>query len=201
MPAARPGRHTSRLEEERQAGSKVQESGKTQPSNGPARIDAKKGKDLICYNCKKPGHPVHACPNKLSKEHVAQILEERKKKNKQYQKSDYVLVCRIDRNSSEDNNCRVLARIAVGNYVIAVLDSGTIEVCIIPKTIADEAISKANIEVEQVDPPVKLRIGDNETEIESTGAVTVNIRLKTKAGELIARNDVSSGMCPVTRLS
>ena len=40
----------------------------------------------------------------------------------------------------------------------------------------------SDIKIEVLDPPVKLRLGDNETEIEATEAITVVIRLKTKIG-------------------
>ena len=154
----------------------------------PPKIDKKKGSKLICYNCEKPGHPVFACPEKLSKAQVAQVLEDRRKKNTEQKKSDYVLVCRMARNSEDEKN-RLMAQISEGSFVPAVLDSGTTEVCIISRTIANEAIRKSDLKIEKLDPPVKLRLGDNETEVESTDAVTADIRLKTKAGELITRKN------------
>ena len=69
----------------------------------------------------------------------------------------------------------------------AILDSGTSEVCLIPKSVAEDAMRNSDIKIEVLDPPVKLRLGDNETEIEATEAITVVIRLKTKVGELITR--------------
>ena len=165
------------------------ESAGAQPRGGPPKIDKKRGKDLICYLCKKPRHPVVACPSNLTKDQIAQILDERKKNlNKSQKKGDYVLVCRMAR-SDEEANSRVLARICEGSYMPAVLDSGTTEVCLIPRTIAQEALKKANLNIERLDPQVKLRLDDNETEIESTDAVTADIRLKTKAGELITRKN------------
>ena len=71
----------------------------------------------------------------------------------------------------------------------AVLDSGTTEVCIISRAIANEAIRKSDLRIEKLDSPVKLRLGDNETEVESTDVVTADIKLKTKAGELITRKN------------
>ena len=38
-----------------------------------------------------------------------------------------------------------------------------------------------------MDPPVRLRLGDNETEVNATEAITAVIRLRTKVGELITR--------------
>jgi hypothetical protein len=159
------------------------------PSDGKKpKIDHARGKNLECFHCGEKGHPVYACPENLSKEKIAQILKERNKSgnNKQKQKKDYLLVCRLDR--YERNTCgRILAKINEGNYVSAILDSGTAEVCLIPKQIAEDAIRSNDLRIEALDPPVKLRLGDNETEIEATEAITVVIRLKTKVGELITR--------------
>jgi hypothetical protein len=190
------GGHTTKHGRSRDGDSIVKGGGnkrKSTESHGdqpraPPKIDRKKGGKLICYNCEKPGHPVFACPDKLSKAQVAQVLKERRKKNKEQKKSDYVLVCRMARSSEEEKN-RVMAKISEGSFVPAILDSGTTEVCIISRTVANEAIKKSDLKIEKLDPPVKLRLGGNETEVESTDAVTADIRLKTKAGELITRKN------------
>ncbi|KAL2622015.1 hypothetical protein R1flu_002220 [Riccia fluitans] len=79
-----------------------------------------------------------------------------------------------------------MAKINEGSFVPAVLDSGAMEVCLIPKRIAKDAI-RSGTEIEPLDPPVRLRLGDNETEIVATEAITAVIRLKKKVGELITR--------------
>ena len=56
-------------------------------------------------------------------------------------------------------------------------------------SLAEEAMRKnLRIKIEELDPPVKIRLCDNETEIEATEANTMVNRLKTKVGELITRN-------------
>ena len=157
------------------------------PKGKKPKFDHARGKNLECYGCGEKGHPIYACPQNPTKERVAQVLKERKlKSNKQKKESDYFLVCRFAR--SEDlSKERILAKINEGNYVPAILDSGTSEVCLIPKSVAEDAMRNSDIKIEVLDPPVKLRLGDNETEIEATEAITVVIRLKTKVGELITR--------------
>jgi hypothetical protein len=80
-----------------------------------------------------------------------------------------------------------MAKINQGRYLPAVLDSGAMEVCLIPKKIAYDAIRNNKTGIEILDPPVMLRLGDNETEVIATEAITAVIRLKTKVGELITR--------------
>ena len=89
--------------------------------------------------------------------------------------------------SEVNSECRIMAKINDGSFAPAVLDSGAMEVCLIAKRLAYEAIRSNNTEVENLDPPVRLRLGDNETEVIATEAITTVIRLRTKVGELITR--------------
>ncbi|KAL2622044.1 hypothetical protein R1flu_002249 [Riccia fluitans] len=159
----------------------------TQPTTGKRpKIDPARGQNLECYGCGERGHPVHPCSENHSKQKVAQILKERKAAyNKPKEKKDYFLVCRLSR-SEVSSMRRIMAKINEGSFVLAVLDSGAMEVCPIPKRIAKDAI-RSGTEIEPLDPPVRLRLGDNETEVVATEAITAVIRLKTKVGELITR--------------
>jgi hypothetical protein len=127
------------------------ESDGAQPSKGKRpKIDPTRGKNLECYGCGVRGHPVYACPQKPSKEKVAQILKERQSShNKAKTMKDYLLVCRLSRSEEKNSLGRIMAKINQGRYLPAVLDSGAMEVCLIPKKIAYNAIrnNKTGIEI------------------------------------------------------
>lgn len=67
----------------------------------------------------------------------------------------------------------------------AILDSGAMEVCLIPRRIAEDTIRNSNTNVETLDPPFKLQLGHNKTEVLSMETIAAIIRLRTKVSELI----------------
>src|SRR5690349_10818032 len=48
-------------------------------------------------------------------------------------------------------------------------------------------MNDSSITLQGLPEPVRLRLGDKETELRATDVVCVNLRLRTKAGELITR--------------
>jgi hypothetical protein len=141
-----------------------------------------KGKKLKCFNCVEVGHPAFKCPAKLSKDEVFQLLK--KKDNKYTKPSKYPFVCRLG--SRVDEGKQVEVRISDSLYFPAILDSGATDVSLIPRGIADQAMEKdPTIERETMSEPVTLRLGDNVTEVLATEAVTVDLCLRTCAGEVV----------------
>jgi hypothetical protein len=118
------------------------ESSGAQPTMGKRpKIDPARGKNLECYGCGEKGHPIYACPQNPSKEKVARILNERRADpNKKKEKKGYLLVCRLSRSEESSSGGRLMAKINEGRYVPAVLDSGAMGVCLIPRRIAYDAI-------------------------------------------------------------
>lgn len=140
---------------------------------------------LKCFNCGKFGHAAWKCPEGLSKREVHTLL---KKHDNKYSKksSNYLLVCRIGR--SPDANRQIDVRISEGLYVPGILDSGATDMSLIPLRIAQMAMrNDPAIETERLREPIRLRLGDNRTEVEATECVTLDIGLRTKAGEIITR--------------
>jgi hypothetical protein len=143
----------------------------------------KKQAKLRCFHCKEVGHPVYKCPKNLSKDQVHEALEKNKKPKKD---SKYSLVCQI---GVEEYGNEVLVKINQSMYFPAILDSGAIGVSLIPRSIAQKAVlNDPSITLQRLPEPVRLRLGDKETELMATDFVCVNLRLRTKAGELITRN-------------
>ena len=107
-------------------------------------------------------------------------------KNKKPKKdSKYSLVCKI---GIEENSNEVLVKINQSVYFPAILDSGAIGVSLIPRSVAQKAmLNDPSITLHRLPEPVRLRLGDKETELRATDFVCVNLRLRTKAGELITR--------------
>jgi len=94
----------------------------------------------------KKGQLVYACSKKNSQERVALILKERPNSKKQKQKNHYLLVCRVSR-YEKINWCWILLQKRRREMIY--------------------------LKTEVLNPPVKQRLCDNETEIEAMEANTM----------------------------
>ena len=82
----------------------------------------------------------------------------------------------------------MLVRINDSLYFPAILDSGAIGVSHIPRSLAQRVMQNdPTVMLLKLPKPVRLTLGDHKTEILATDFVCVNLRLRTKAGELITR--------------
>jgi len=152
---------------------------KTSESAKDSNESQKKG-PLTCFNCNEIGHKHIACPKK--KQSKQDINDDHKRSNKSKKASNYLFVC-IGNDSSE-----VLVKINESLYFPAILDSGARGVSLIPRSIAIRAMNNdPSITLQRLHEPVRLRLGDNQSEIWSTDYVCVNLRLRTKAGGLMTR--------------
>ena len=79
-------------------------------------------------------------------------------------------------------------RISKGLYVPGILDSGATDVSLIPLRKAQMVARKdPTIRTERLKEPIRLRLGDNRTEVEATECVRLDIRLRIKAGKIVTR--------------
>jgi hypothetical protein len=98
-------------------------------------------------------------------------------------------VCKI---GIEENSSQVLVKINQSLYFPAILDSGAIGVSLVPRSVAEKAmLNDPSITLQALSEPVRLRLGDQETELRATHFVCVNLRLRTKAGELTDHSEAS----------
>jgi len=142
----------------------------------------KKG-PLTCFNCKEIGHKHIACPKK--KQSNQDINDDHKRSNKSKKDSNYLFVCSV---GVGNDSSEVLVKINESLYFPAILDSGARGVSLIPRSIAIRAMNNdPSITLQKLHEPVRLRLGDNQSEIWSTDYVCVNLRLRTKAGGLMTR--------------
>jgi hypothetical protein len=101
--------------------------------------------------------------------------------------SNYLFVCRIGSNSLEEQK-KLEVKISEGLYFPGVLDSGATDISLIPLRIAKMAIAKdPSLKAERLEQPIRLRLGDNRTEVEASECVRLDIGLRTHAGEVITR--------------
>jgi hypothetical protein len=164
--------------------------GSKKPGPGPDKKKKANGPDrsqLTSFNCQKFGHPAFMFKEGggLSQKQVHDVL---KKSDNTYKKknSDYLLVCRIG--SSPDEQKQIDVKISEGLYVPGILDSGSTDMSLIPRRIAEMAMRKdPSIRTERLREPIRLRLGDNKTEVEATECVRLDIGLRTRAGEIVTR--------------
>ena len=142
---------------------------------------------MKCFRCGKLGHPAFKCMlnrERMSKKEVHETLK--KNDNTYKKKSNYLLVCRIG--CSRDEKKHIDVKISEGLYVPGILDSGSTDMSLIPLRIAQMAMrNDPSIVAERLREPIRLRLGDNQTEVEATECVRLDIGLRTKAGEIVTR--------------
>jgi hypothetical protein len=165
----------------------TQKNQKTYNSGKKTEKDQKKDRSQMkCFNCGEYGHAAFKCPKEdLSKKQIADLVKKHENKYKK-KTSNYLLVCRIG--SSSDDGKHIDVRICEGLYVPGILDSGPTDMSLVPLRVAQAAMRNYPLIVtERLREPVRLRLGDNKTEVEATECVTLDIGLRTKAGEIVTR--------------
>jgi hypothetical protein len=142
----------------------------------PNKLNGKKGAErdrsqMKCFRCGKLVHPAFKCEvdgKRLSKKGVAETLKQHD--NTYQKKSDYLLVCRIG--CSRDEREHIEVKMNDGLYVPGILDSGSTDMSLIPLRIAQMAMrNDPSIVAERLREPIRLRLSDNQTEVEAMECV------------------------------
>ena len=136
-------------------------------------IDAEKGKNVTCFNCKKKGHPKRLCPDLSSN-------------NKKAKDSQYIAVYALNLDSDQS----VFIQLGSEIRVPAILDSGANQVSLIPRHFIDRLIraQSKDLKLEKLDVPVLVKLGDNQSTIEVQEVVTLDITLITRTGQLLVKD-------------
>lgn len=133
-------------------------------------IDSEKGKKVVCWSCKKEGHPRRLCPDK-------------KFNKKPKTDSDYVGVCAL----SLDSGRSIFVQIGSESSIPAILDSGAHHVSLIPRNRINKLIKLGmkHVVLERLDSPFKITLGDNHTIVEVREAVTLDITILCTVREVL----------------
>jgi hypothetical protein len=158
----------SKTSERTQNQTKKKDSGRSGQKRARSdKIDDEKGKDIICYNCHKKGHPRRLCP-------------ELKTNKKQKTSSQYNMVCVMNLESERT----VLVQFDQDIIVPAILDSGANQVSLIPNHLAQKMLDANHNRLEKLHTPVLIKLGDSQSTIEVSEALTVDIKILTENGQI-----------------
>ena len=141
-------------------------AGKKRPRED--QIDTDKGKAVICWLCKKEGHPRRLCPDK-------------KLNKKTKTRSGYVGVCALNLDSERS----ILVQIGEESRIPAILDSGAHHVSLIPRSRINRLVNLGMEQavLERLRSPVEIKLGDNQSTVKVWETVTLDIIILTRTGQ------------------
>jgi hypothetical protein len=158
------------------------------PSSTPSSSNAKKARTIKCLKCQKDGHHVKACPMKPSAAEQKQLIAQYKiLKNKPSKSSAYIIIAKVaNSDSMTDRYINIL--LADGKLICkAVLDSGADATLISNSTVNKLKDLDKNLQIRSLNPSLTLQLPNSQF-IEVAKAIDIDMKLETKAGQLILLN-------------